>query len=330
VDWHATERAWTLGVEEELMLVDATGKLVNAAPQILEAAGDRHLQQELWQSMIEVTTPPTPASQISDAIRHARSRAFEAASAAGCLIASSAMHPTAEARQQKITAEARYKQITRQHPVIATLLVYGLHVHVCVPERELAVRVHQSLSQLAPDLIALAANSPFSAGSPTGLASTRAQRLLQLPRTGCSPSWKDWAHYSRDIAQMIERGEVKDATWIWHDVRLQPRYGTVEVRAFDAQPDWRTSAALARLTCALARHVAKHPLTYDPQAAGERRTAAAEGRLELDPLIGQIIDELAGPDRTQLRKLIECPGWQRQRDAGPSACARELSARTTR
>lgn len=328
--WNQNGEWYLLGVEEELMLVDSRGQLAHRADEVVQSAQSAHVQHELMQCMVEVTTPPVSAQHVADAIRSMRQTARHLARAAGCDIASLAAHPTASACDQPITNQPRYLQLVEQLPTLGTLLVCGLHVHVCIPDAALALKVQQVLSALAPDLLALSANSPFSEGSDTGMTSVRAHHLLNLPRTGASPRWDSWSEYQLTIEEMVSNGEIKDETFVWHDVRLQPRYGTVEVRIFDSQYDWRQSAALACLVRKLAQMTVEGELEkeYDPIASAARRKQAITGELSLQPELLKAIRTLPAAHRDVLLDLMQTPGHAGQRQLGIERVVDTMSQQT--
>jgi carboxylate-amine ligase len=330
--WNDQGRPWLLGVEEELLIIDRAGHPVPAAQLLVDAADSEHVHGELMASMLEVTTPPVSADDVAGAIRSMRARARALARAAGHDIASVATHPIADPASQSINPSERYQRIVQALPQIRELLVCGLHVHVCVPEAEAALRVHQALSCAAPDLIALAANSPFWSGKESGFMSTRAHRLAKLlPRTGPAPQLDSFGAWQAWVDEQVNRGEITDETYLWHDVRLAPRYGTVEVRAFDAQCDWRDSAALARLVEQIARLTAGEDLiAYDPAEATERRRRLIAGEnIEPCELLVRASAKLAAADRARIEAMRLRSGARRQLAAGAHASCAALAAWTT-
>lgn len=330
--WNSTGQPWLLGVEEELLIVDSSGWPVPAAQQIVHAAASAHVHEELLASMLEVTTPPVHGAHVAAAIRDKRSLARRLARAIGYDIASSATHPLADPASQQLSEGERYQRIAAALPQIRQMLVCGLHVHVCVPDPEAAVRVHQALSAAAPDLIALAASSPFWVGGVSGYTSTRAQLLTELmPRTGPADRHTSFEDWSSHVAQRVRAGEIADATHLWHDVRLAPHYGTVEVRAFDAQRDWRDSAALARLVEQMARlAAAENMVAYNPAAAAERRSQLlAGGKFRPCDLLVRAASELPWPEQERISLMIDGSARRSQLHGGPARDCAQLVNDTT-
>ncbi len=331
--WNTQGTWYQVGIEEELMLVGESGHLMSKAHQLLaQTAPTAHLQHELMQSMIEITTPPINLQDAAMEVRKMRKIARDLACHTGCDIAALGTHPVDQSSDQPITNCKRYRQIAKSLPASREMLVCGLHVHVCIPDADTAVRVQQALSILAPDLIALAANSPYRDGRDTQMSSSRAHALLAMPRTGSSPQYEDWQGYCDQVGRMIEAGQIKDATYIWHDVRLQPRYGTVEVRAFDSQSSWEDTVALAHLVVQIAQMiVAGHPSeAYDRQKAQERRKSAVMGNLlAMHPLLAAACDQLDDQNRKRIEYLHARPEHIWQRQVGPQSVMQQLAQRTT-
>ena len=149
------------------------------------------------------------------------------------------------ARYQYLHASLR--ELARREPTFA------LHVHVAVPDAELAVRALNGMRAHIPVLLALSANSPFTRGTDSGLASARTPVFQAFPRTGIPRAMDSYADYVEAIDVLIRCGAIPEPTFIWWDVRLQPRFGTLEVRVMDAQTRIRDTAALAALVQCLVR-----------------------------------------------------------------------------
>ena len=145
------------------------------------------------------------------------------------------------------TCTRRLRELARREPTFA------LHVHVAVPDPELAVRALQRHPRAHRVLLALAANSPFTRGRDSGLASARTPVFQAFPRTACRASSRTYADYAEAIDVLMRCGAIPEPTFIWWDVRLQPRLGTLEVRVMDAQTRIRDTAALAALVQCLVR-----------------------------------------------------------------------------
>jgi carboxylate-amine ligase len=143
-----------------------------------------------------------------------------------------------------------------------------MHVHVAVGGSEKAIQVLEAVVGDLPLLLALSVSSPFYAGEETGLASTRIVVLQNMPRTGIPPIFESYREFESTLTRLSRAGAVPDHTYLWWDVRVQPRFGTVEVRIMDVQPAVEDSAAIAGLVQALVRHYGK---AYD-RGAGFAKT----------------------------------------------------------
>jgi carboxylate-amine ligase len=136
-------------------------------------------------------------------------------------------------------------------------VVWGMHVHVAVGGADKALAVVEALIPDLPLLLALSASSPFWCGEETGLASTRLIVGQSMPRTGLPPAFETYQEFDTALGRLQRAGAIADATYLWWDVRLAPRLGTIEVRIMDAQPRVEDSAAIAGLIQALVRHYGK-------------------------------------------------------------------------
>ena len=168
-------------------------------------------------------------------------------------------HPTARWEDQRITAAPRYRDLVDALRFVARQeLIFGLHVHIGVDDPDKAIHVANGMRVHVPILLALSANSPFWRGDDSGLASTRMPIFRAFPRVGIPPYYKDWDDYERRIAFMVEAGVMEDYTWLWYDVRPHPNFGTVEIRAMDAQTHVEHTLGLAALIQAMVKELSEH------------------------------------------------------------------------
>jgi glutamate---cysteine ligase / carboxylate-amine ligase len=233
--------AYTLGVEEEYMLLDPeTWDLVQHIDSVLAAVADGdhqdRLHAELMQSVLEVTTPVcrTP-DDVQRSLSQLRSYVAEIARSEGCRFASAGTHPFSLFERQRITARDRYRQLVDQLQYVARReLIFGMHMHVAVDDPEKAIQVMNGLLVHLPQMLALSASSPFWRGEPTGLASSRQMVFAAFPRSGPPPRFKDYADYAEVVGQLERTGCIADYTHIWWDIRPHPRLGTIEMRVCDA------------------------------------------------------------------------------------------------
>jgi len=235
------EGLYTLGVEEEYMLLDGeTFDLVQHIDTVLAAVSGHELEPrinpELMQSVLEIATPicRTPADVMAQ-LKKIRGYVSEVARGHDLRVGSSGTHPFSLFERQRITARDRYRNLVDQLQYIARReLIFGMHVHVAVDDPEKAIQVVNGLlPQLGP-LLALSASSPFWRGEPTGLSSSRQMVFAAFPRSGPPPRFKNYEDYAQVVGQLEKTGCIADYTHIWWDIRLHPRLGTVEIRICDA------------------------------------------------------------------------------------------------
>ncbi len=252
---------YTLGVEEEYMLLDSeTLDLVQHVEAVLAATEGHELEQrvnaELMQSVLEIATPVcrTP-SEVERELRKLRTYVTGLAGERGLRVGSAGTHPFSLFERQRITARDRYRHLVDQLQYVARReLIFGLHIHVAVDDCEKAVQVVNGLLAHLSQLLALSASSPFWRGELTGLESSRQMVFAAFPRSGPPPRFRDYADYAEVVGQLEKTGCIADYTHIWWDIRLHPRFGTVEIRICDAVTRVEHAVALAAFCQALVKH----------------------------------------------------------------------------
>ena len=230
--------AYTVGIEEELMILDPdTYALVNAIDDLLEDSPEGEIKPELMESVLEISTKPcADMREAGDALRALRRQVRDIADKKGLSIGSAGTHPVARWEDQRITAAPRYRDLVDALRFVARQeLIFGLHVHIGLDDPDKAIHVANGMRVHVPILLALSANSPFWRGDDSGLASVRMPIFRAFPRVGIPPYYDGWDDYERRIAFMVDAGVMEDYTWLWYDVRPHPNFGTVEIRAMDAQ-----------------------------------------------------------------------------------------------
>jgi glutamate---cysteine ligase / carboxylate-amine ligase len=255
---------YSLGVEEEYMLLDPeTLDLAPRAESVLhvEEAGEfaAQVSPELFQSEIEGHTPICEAvGPLSAELARLRRHVASTSAEQGLLLASAGTHPFALYEDQPISGQPRYRRLVDgvQYPARREL-IFGLHVHVGVPNRETAIRVARLLRRHVPELIALSASSPFWRGMTTGLRSTRQCIFATFPRAGLPPPFERYSDFARYVGALKRAGAINSYTELWFDVRLHPALGTVEVRAMDAATRLDDAVALAGYVQALVKQAAE-------------------------------------------------------------------------
>jgi carboxylate-amine ligase len=264
VEHRFTGPSYTLGIEEELMIVDAESfELVNGIETMLESLPTDlkgEVKPELMESVLEIaTTPCKNTREAGDQLRELRRRVQETANSKGLAIGSAGTHPFAMWEDQRIVARSRYRDLIAALRFVARQeLIFGQHVHVGVDDPDKAIHVANGMRVHLPLLLALSANSPFWRADETGLLSTRTPIFRAFPRVGIPPTYKNWEEYAKRIDFMTESRTIEDYTYLWYDVRPHPNFGTVEVRVMDSQTRIEHTLGLAALVQALVKELCEH------------------------------------------------------------------------
>ncbi len=223
---------YTLGVEEEYMLLDAeTFDLVQHIDTVLAAGAGHELEPvinaELMQSVLEIATPVCHTTgEVAEQLRRIRSYVCGIAREQGLRVGSAGTHPFSLFERQRITARDRYRSLVDQMQYVARReLIFGMHIHVAVDDPDKAIQVVNGLLPHIGPLLALSSSSPFWRGEPTGLRSSRQMIFAALPRSGPPPRFKSYAEYAEVVGQLEKTGCIADYTHIWWDIRLHPRLG---------------------------------------------------------------------------------------------------------
>src|SRR6476661_3010267 len=306
MEHHFTGPSFTIGIEEELMIVDRDSlELVNAIESLLEDATDGEIKPELMESVLEIATKPCANTAEAGAqLRGLRRQVAANAGAKGLTIGSAGTHPFAMWEDARIVARPRYRELISALRFVARQeLIFGMHVHVGLDDPDKAIHVANGMRVHVPVLLALSGNSPFWRADVTGLQSTRTPIFRAFPRVGIPPAYADWEDYQRQIAFMIESGVMEDYTYLWYDVRPHPNFGTVEIRACDSQTRVEHTLALAALIQAMVRELAihfeegKHLGEYPWQMLDENKWLAARHGLD-----GDLVD-LPSSDKVGTKEL---------------------------
>ncbi len=248
------EPSFTLGVEEEYLLVDCETLDLVAAPESLmadcaaELAGQ--VSPEFLQCQIEVGTQvcQTVAEAGRD-LAHLRSVIARIAGNYGMAPLAVSCHPFADWHKQHFTDKERYRELERDLAGVARrMLICGMHVHVGLDDNDLRNDLMGQLSYFLPHLLALSTSSPFWKGDDTGLNSYRLTVFDNLPRTGLPPRFSSWSEYRRSVQIIIDTGLIEDCTKIWWDLRPSDRFPTLESRICDVSPRLDDTLAIVALT----------------------------------------------------------------------------------
>jgi carboxylate-amine ligase len=314
IEFKGGNTGYTLGVEEELLIVDAaTGELVPKIEDIMARLPQNlceFVSYELFQSVMEIKT--SVCGNVAEAerqLRELRGRVNSWAAACDASLAAAGTHPFSRYKEQKVTDQERYRQVMETLRWIAEReVIFGQHVHVCVPGPEEAIHAHNRLSEYAPLLLALSANSPFWQGFDTGFESSRVKIFENFPRAGLPPSFPDYEAFEGYVDLMVEAGAMDDYTFCWWDVRPHPNIGTIELRILDTQVGLSPALALTALTqCIVARaledrdNVPKGP--YDRELALENKWRAS--RHGMDASFYDAANKQTVPAADLARDLVE-------------------------
>lgn len=215
------------------------------------------IKPELHQSTVEVGTPVChTVSDVRTEIARMRGAILDLARQNDLRIVSAGTHPFASWMSQEITPRERYRGVVEDMQYLARqLLIFGIHIHVTVPDRELAIDAMNVLRYMTPHLLALSTSSPFWLGEDTGLKSFRSTLFEDIPRTGVPGHFESYASYETFVRTLVRTGCIEEPTKIWWDIRPHPKYPTLEFRVCDACTRIDEAVCVAALCQAL---VAKH------------------------------------------------------------------------
>ena len=312
IEFEGGNSGYSLGVEEELHIVDATtGELVPKIEEVMARLPEElreFVSYELFQSVLEIKTPPcATAADTEKHLRELRGRVGSWAAACGASLASAGTHPFSRYRDQKVTEQDRYvKVIETLRWVAEREVIFGQHVHVAVPDREKVIEAHNRLSEQAPLLLALSANSPFWQDFDTGFESCRVKIFETFPRAGLPPAFPDWESFERYVDLMVRSGAMDDYTYCWWDVRPHAALGTIELRILDSQTNLKYTTALTALTQCVVAHALEAPEPrgpYNKDLAEENKWRAS--RHGMDATFYDAEGDTTVPARDVARDLVE-------------------------
>ncbi|QBK31375.1 carboxylate-amine ligase [Roseitalea porphyridii] len=341
---------FTLGIEEEYLLVDADALTVKEAPDgLLEKLQDdlqSQVSPEYLQCQIEVGTGVCrDIAEARDDLRRLRSAVAKRAAEFNLAPIAVSCHPSAEWNKQHHTNKDRYNDLRVEMAAAARrLLICGMHVHVGIDDDALRVDLMAQQCYFLPHLLALSTSSPFWQGNDTGLASYRLGVFDNLPRTGLPPHFDSFAEYERTTGVLIDAGIIEDTTKVWWDLRPSARFPTLETRICDMSPRLGHAIAIAALVQAITRMLWRlrsqnmRWRIYDRFLISENRWRAQRygiteglidyGRGEVVPF-GTLLDELlelVTPDAAVLGSMRELDVL-REIVAGGTSATRQRAVR---
>jgi glutamate---cysteine ligase / carboxylate-amine ligase len=253
------QSSFTIGIEEEYLLVDRDSLALADAPKALmeecRAALEDQVSPEFLQCQIEVGTRVCDnVGEARDDLRHLRATVAQLAANHNLAPIAVSCHPFSDWKAQEPTQKARYKRLEQELEGVARrMLICGMHVHVGIEDKDLRIDLMPQLSYFLPHLLALSASSPYWQGEDTGLASYRLAVFDNMPRTGLPPHLSSWAEYERTTGTLIDLEIIPDTSKIWWDLRPSHQYPTLESRICDVQPRLNHTLGLAGLTQSLCR-----------------------------------------------------------------------------
>ena len=309
------DHIFTLGIEEEFQIVDPKTRELRSHIQQILADGKmllkEHVKAEMHQSVVELGTEIcTDTAAARQQVIELRSELARIAELEGLKIASAGTHPFSHWMDQLITDNERYEAIVKDMQQIARAnLIFGLHVHVGIPDREEAIDVMNQARYFLPHIYALSVNSPFWLGQNTGLKAYRQMIFERFPRTGIPDAFESLSEYEDYLKLLVSTNCIDNAKKIWWDIRLHPFFDTIEFRICDAQSRVEDTIALAAVMQAVV--VKLHKLRqqnvtfrmYPRRLIDENRWRA--GRYGLD---GKLIDfgrKCEMDERALLHEMLE-------------------------
>jgi carboxylate-amine ligase len=244
----------SIGIEEEYQTIDPETRDLRShiAMEILPKAKralHEAVKPEMHQAVIEVGTKVCPdIKSAREDMLSLRREMINLAAENGLLLAAASTHPFADWKVQDIYPDERYRRVVEEMQMIARAnLVFGLHVHVGVEDRNTSIHIMNSLRYFLPHILALSTNSPFWMGMPTGFKSYRSKVFERFPRTGIPDVFSNWADYETFVNLLVKTGCIDNGKKIWWDIRPHPYFHTLEVRVCDIPMRLDETMALAAL-----------------------------------------------------------------------------------
>ncbi|HVA89400.1 MAG TPA: carboxylate-amine ligase [Chloroflexota bacterium] len=244
---------FSIGVEEEFQIVDPeTGALKAHINEMLprgrELLGDQ-IKPEMLQSMVElITTVCKDVREVRQQVTHLRTTVSDLARERDLRIVAAGTHPFSHWQTQSTTDHERYHVLEEDlQDVVRSILIFGLHVHIGMPDRQTLIEVMNEVRYFLPHILALSTSSPFWLGRETGLKSYRTIVWSQFPRTGIPDPFASWQEYESYVDLLIHTGCIDNGKKIWWDLRPHPLYNTLEFRVCDMPVTADETIAIAAL-----------------------------------------------------------------------------------
>ena len=352
------DEGWlTIGIEEEFQIIDAEGQLRAHIDALLQAAEPRLgdlVKREMMQSVVEIGT--RVCRTVDDAraeIHRLRGTLISLLGAEGLRLGSAGTHPISHWQDQLVTEHERYKMLEDEmQDVVRELLIFGLHVHVGIPDPELRVELMNEARYFLPHLLALSTSSPFWLGRVTGIKSYRSVLWSRFPRTGIPPDFSSYDEFENYVELLLKTGSITDGKKIWWDLRPHSLYPTIEFRICDActrVDETLCLAALIQAICAKLLKLRRQNLgfrKYAPDLIRENKWRAirhgTEGKLidfgrqaevpyrdlvvELLEFVDDVVDELESREAVEYVQTILEEGTSADRQLHTYRETRSLTA----
>ncbi|WP_435311915.1 carboxylate-amine ligase [Primorskyibacter sedentarius] len=254
-----TEPAFSMGIEEEYLLVDLESYALAEAPEGLMKACvaklENQVSPEFLQCQIEIGTKVcADIGAAREDLKRLRNTVAEEAARFNLAPIAASCHPLADWKNQHHTDKDRYNSLQRDLGGVARrMLICGCHVHVGLDDDSLRADLMRQMAYFLPHLLALSTSSPFWQGQDTQMASYRISVFDNLPRTGLPPQFHNWQDFQRSVDVLVRLGVIEDSSKIWWDLRPSARFPTLETRIMDVSPRMEDTLALAALNQSLLR-----------------------------------------------------------------------------
>jgi carboxylate-amine ligase len=301
--------AGTVGLEEELLVVDRRSWLPAPAAEVLAVVDDARIKQELPACQVEIATSVHKDPDVAVAELRSCRALLAARCGSGLAVVAAPVHPLVDgpvelsATARAVGLEDRYRE------VLLRQLVSSLQVHLAFGDADCTLAVYHALRNLLPELAALAGAAPFVGGRDSGLCSVRPVIAAQLPRQGVPPIIASWEEFAGDLCWAVRGRAVDDPSEWWWELRPHVRFGTLELRVLDVQATTDWTRAIVRFVYALAARLAElHHLGELPAPAPSWRIAENRWAALRDGVQGELLDLCTGvarPTRRRLHELID-------------------------
>ena len=347
----------TLGVEEEFQIVDAAGELRAHIDTLLEAARPlmgETVKAEFLQSAVEIGTKIcADTAEARQEVYRMRGTLASLLAQNDLRLASAGTHPFSHWRDQRITEGERYKMLEEEmQAVIRELLIFGLHVHVGIPDDDLRIEIMNEARYFLPHLLALSTSSPFWLGQDSGLKSYRSVVWSRFPRTGIPPEFGSYDEFENYFELLLKTNSIEDGKKIWWDLRPHHLYPTLEFRICDAATkvdETMCIVAIVQAVCAKLLKLRRNNMgfrKYSPSLIAENKWRAmrhgVDGRLidfgkqvevpmrdlslELLEFVDDVVDELGSREDVEYAQTIVAEGTSADRQLRAFREAGDLKA----